>query len=65
MQTNSEKQDHRRVAFSVAELAAQLGVSEGLLRLEIQRGRLKPARVGRRLVIMKPELDRYLADARA
>ncbi len=36
------------------------GVSPELIRLEIRRGRLIPSRVGRRLVITRLELERYL-----
>jgi excisionase family DNA binding protein len=50
-----------RLAFSVVEAARLLGVSPGLLRLEITRGKLKPQRVGRRVVLSRKELDSYLA----
>lgn len=51
----------RRVAFSVSEAAAALGVSVGLLRSEIARGRLLSTRVGRRVVILEQQLRAYLA----
>lgn len=50
-----------RRAFSLAELSESLGLSVGFLRLELARGHLRAARFGRRVVIMKPELDRYIA----
>jgi excisionase family DNA binding protein len=55
-----------RLAFSLAESAKQLGVSVGFLRLEIGRKRLRPTRLGRRVLIRNQELMRYLAaqDAR-
>lgn len=50
-----------RLAFGLAELARQLGVSIGFLRLEIGRGNLKPTRLGRRVLISAEEAKRYLA----
>ena len=50
-----------RLAFRVTELAKLLGVSASFLRLEIARRRLRPIRLGRRLVVIKPEVARYLA----
>ncbi len=50
-----------RLAYGVHEAARLLGVSAGLLRLEITRGHLNPLRVGRRIVLSRTELDAYLA----
>ncbi len=55
-----DRNDSPRLAFSINEVARQLGVSEGLLRLESQRGRLKVSRIGRRVVVRADELARYL-----
>lgn len=49
-----------RIAFGLAELAQQLGVSIGFLRLEVGRGHLIPTRLGRRMVITSSEAARYL-----
>jgi excisionase family DNA binding protein len=49
-----------RLAWSINDFARALGVSGGLIRLEIARGRLKAAHVGRRVVISRAEGDRYL-----
>jgi excisionase family DNA binding protein len=49
-----------RIAVSVAEAACALGVSRSFLRLEIVRGRLQATRLGRRVVVMKDQLERYL-----
>jgi hypothetical protein len=48
------------LAWSIRDFAHAIGVSTGLLRLEIARGRLRPARIGRRLVISRVEGERYL-----
>jgi excisionase family DNA binding protein len=49
------------LAFGINEAARLLGVSPGLVRLEIARGNLNPLRVGRRIVLTRTELDAYLA----
>jgi excisionase family DNA binding protein len=49
-----------RLTFSVEEVAGQLGVCSAFLRLEIRRGRLRPTRLGRRIVISTAEIDRYI-----
>jgi excisionase family DNA binding protein len=64
---NSERQMDRvapqgdRMAFGVREAAGLLGVSAAFLRLEIGRGHLRATRLGRRVVLTRTELDRYLA----
>ena len=39
----------KKLTYSLAEAAEALGVSEGLLRLEAQRGRLRITRCGKRV----------------
>jgi hypothetical protein len=48
-------------AFGLHRLAEDLGVSVGFLRLEITRGRLRPTRLGRRVLLTSHEINRYLA----
>jgi hypothetical protein len=48
------------LAWGIREFSAALGVSASLIRLEIARGRLRPAHVGRRVVIPAIEAQRYL-----
>lgn len=50
-----------RLAFGLREAAEALNVSVPFLRLEVTRGRLRVARLGRRVVIAVSELERYLA----
>ncbi len=50
-----------RLAFRVGETATLIGVSAAFVRLELARGNLKATRLGRRIVIMRAELERYLA----
>jgi excisionase family DNA binding protein len=50
-----------RLTFSIGETARMLGISEGLVRLEITRGHLNPHRIGRRVVLSRTDIDAYLA----
>ncbi len=50
-----------RMAFRVPEAAALIGVSAAYVRLELARGNLKATRLGRRIALMRAELERYLA----
>jgi excisionase family DNA binding protein len=54
--------DAERRAVSVDEVAAELGVSAGLVRLELGRGQLKGTRFGRRVLIMRSDLEDYLTE---
>jgi excisionase family DNA binding protein len=54
--------DVTRIAYSIKEVASQIGVSAGLVRLEIARGVLRPTQIGRRLVVAHEELQRYLRE---
>jgi excisionase family DNA binding protein len=53
-----------RIAFSVHEVAHELGISPQLVRLEIRRAQLEATRVGKRIVVMRTALDRYLTARR-
>lgn len=50
-----------RLAFRVTEAATLIGVSAAYVRLELARGNLNATRLGRRIVLTRVELDRYLA----
>jgi len=45
---------------SVKALAADLGISPGLVRLEIARGHLEVVRIGRRVIICEDAIRRWL-----
>jgi hypothetical protein len=54
-----------QIAYSLKQLAPLMGdVSVGFLRLEIVRGKLRPRRLGRRIVIPASEVERYLSEDR-
>jgi excisionase family DNA binding protein len=52
-----------KLGWTLAELARSLSVSVPFIRLEVKRGRLKAAHLGRRVVVLDAEVRRYLAEA--
>lgn len=60
---NTIKSDHPKLGWKLEELAQSLGVSVPFLRLEVKRGKLKAAHLGRRVILLDAEVRRYLAEA--
>ena len=61
---DKEKQFHApKLGWTLEELARSLGVSVPFLRLEVKRGRLKAAHLGRRVVLLDSDVQRYLVEA--
>lgn len=58
-----KKSQSPKLGWTFDELASSLSVSVPFLRLEVKRGRLKAAHLGRRVVLLDVEVRRYLADA--
>lgn len=54
--------EHYRLAYSVAEAAAALGVSQWLVREQCRTGQLRSVRLGQRIVIPRQALEELLAD---
>jgi hypothetical protein len=52
-----------KLGWTLDELARSLSVSVPFLRLEVKRGRLRVAHLGRRVVVLDSEVRRYLTDA--
>jgi excisionase family DNA binding protein len=52
-----------KLGWTFEELATSLSVSVPFLRLEVKRGRLKAAHLGRRVVLLDRDVQRYLAEA--
>ena len=52
-----------KLGWTLDDLAHSLSVSVPFLRLEIKRGRLRAAHLGRRVVVLDAEVRRYLAEA--
>lgn len=59
----SERLSTPKLGWTLAELARSLGVSVPFIRLEVKRGRLRAAHLGRRVVVLDTEVRRYLAQA--
>ncbi len=62
-QSGSESFRSPKLGWTLDELARSLSVSVPFLRLELKRGRLKAAHLGRRVVVLDSEVRRYLAEA--
>ena len=58
-----KKFSDEKLGWTFEELARSLSVSVPFLRLEVKRGRLKAAHLGRRVVLLDSEVSRYLAEA--
>jgi excisionase family DNA binding protein len=58
-----QKFNYSKLGWTVEELARSLSVSVPFLRLEVKRGRLKAAHLGRRVVLLDRDVQRYLAEA--
>ncbi len=52
-------------AYSVAEAAEELGVSQWLVREAIRRGEIRSIRIGKRIIIPAAEIDRFLGTSDA
>jgi excisionase family DNA binding protein len=52
-----------KLGWTLDELARSLSVSVPFIRLEVKRGRLKAAHLGRRVVVLDTEVRRYLTQA--
>lgn len=63
MSVNVANETIQRHGFSVEEVARRYGVSAGLVRLEIARGKLKCAHIGRRVVLSQRSIDAWLDSA--
>jgi hypothetical protein len=58
-----KKSKNPKLGWTFEELSSSLSVSVPLLRLEVKRGRLKAAHLGRRVVLLDAEVRRYLTEA--
>lgn len=58
-----KKFSNEKLGWTFEELAHSLSVSAPFLRLEVKRGRLKAAHLGRRVVLLDSDVRRYLAEA--
>jgi hypothetical protein len=63
MMENEKKLNSPKLAWTLEEPAHSLSVSVPFLRLEVKRGKLRAAHLGRRVVLLDAEVRRYLAEA--
>jgi excisionase family DNA binding protein len=56
--------DSQRLVFDVKEAARLLSISPWTVRLYIRNGKLKPVRIGRRVLIEPSELQRLVEAGR-
>lgn len=49
-----------KLTFSIPEAVAASGVSRSLIYVEIAAGRLRARKLGRRTIILREDLERYL-----
>jgi len=61
--TQNATKGSERAAYSVNEVAVRHGISPGLVRLEISRGRLKAGRIGRRVIVTEAQIARWLEES--
>lgn len=55
--------DSPKLGWTLEELARSLSVAVPFFRLEVKRGRLKAAHLGRRVVLLDKDVQQYLAEA--
>jgi excisionase family DNA binding protein len=58
-----ENRSNSKLGWTLEELSESLSVSVPFLRLEIKRGKLRAAHLGRRVVLLDSEVQRYLSQA--
>ncbi len=52
----------QRIAWSLADISKQTGLSLGFLRNEVRAARLPVRKFGRRVLVLDEDLRRYLAE---
>ena len=63
MQENATSVQNRKIAYSVRELSELVGICERKIHYEIEKGKLKISRIGRRVLVRAAEVDRWLSEA--
>lgn len=65
MQENATNTHHQKIAYSVKELSELVGICERKIYYEIEEGKLKTSRIGRRVLILAVEADKWLQQSEA
>lgn len=53
----------KKIAYSIREVSQLVGICERKIHYEIEKGKLKIARIGRRVLVRATEVDRWLSEA--
>lgn len=60
MHRSDTTQKTQRISYRIYEVAEATGLSEGMVRKEIEAGRLRKTNVGRAVVVLAKDLDAWL-----
>ncbi len=63
MKQNTTPAQYHKLAYSIRELSKLVGICERKIYYEIEQGKLKISRIGRRILIRANEIDRWLQEA--
>lgn len=63
MQESVTSMQDKKIAYSIRELSQLVGICERKIHYEIEQGKLKIARIGRRVLVRSNEVDRWLSEA--
>ena len=63
MQESVTSVQNKKLAYSIRELSELVGICERKIHYEIEKGKLKIARIGRRVLVRSSEVDRWLSEA--
>jgi excisionase family DNA binding protein len=63
MQESVTSMQDKKIAYSIRELSQLVGICERKIHYEIEQGKLKIARIGRRVLVRASEVDRWLSEA--
>ncbi len=63
MQENATSMQERKIAYSIREMSKLVGICERKIYYEIEQGKLKISKIGRRNVVRAVEIDRWLSEA--
>lgn len=65
MQESVTSMQDKKIAYSIRELSQLVGICERKIHYEIEQGKLKIVRIGRRVLVRANEVDRWLSEAEA
>lgn len=63
MQENATSVQPQKLAYSIKEVSNLIGICERKIHYEIEKGKLRITRIGRRVLVRASELDRWLRES--